>query len=367
MKSKSLAVIIAVVVLLSTAFGPPHVSAQTPNVTFSISDGVSHSDEMYVREGVALAIAFLEDRYDARFSDKIAVNVRTTANPTDPGIVAFAGGDFLVVFTGAPIWDYLSPALRLHVIIHEFVHIYQYDTIGNDEASSPMWFIEGMAEFVSFEAVERLGVLSGDDIYDDQTWELAGADDVPELGDLEDIADYQSAALTHPIYPQSYLAVSRLAGNRGAARIVEYLDLIAGGDAWPVAFEEAFGMTPDKFYMQFRKWQINEMLAPAHQPVAFRAVDPHGIDADVDIIDAPSTAGTEDQIVVIAQTEPNAKCQFELSDADGSSVDEIESIASATGVVYWLETIPVDVLGGQASIAIDCGGATEEVEISIAS
>lgn len=355
----------ALAILVTIVAFPQASSAKAPKVVYSVSDGVSSSDEKYVREGIALATSYLKATYHTSLEDDLYVNVRDTADPTNPYTLAFASDNFLVVLTGAPGWDYMAPALRLQTIIHEVVHIVQNDMIGGDLNDSPAWFVEGMAEYVSFDVVQRLGILSLEDIYDEQTWRVSlGLDYMPELYEIEDLVDFQSA--DGPVYYQSHLAVSALAGDEPVDRLTGYLELIAGGATWQESFEQSFGTTPDDFYEQFQIWLTDEMIAPAYEPDSFRAVSPDGIDADVTVIEAPSSASSKEQIVVIARTDPNAGCRFELRDSNDKSTGRIQSIADATGLVYWLETIPAKTPPGSVTVSVDCGGVRDLIEVPIA-
>jgi hypothetical protein len=343
---------------------PPAGSAKTASVTYSISSGVSPSDEASVREGIALAIIYLHETYRSNLKHDLFVNVRDVASPTDPGILAFASGSFLVVFTGAPSWDYMAPALRLQVIIHEFVHIYQFDVTGDDMLASPLWIIEGMAEYVSFDVVQGLGVLDSGDVYDEQTWNAArGLDQMPKLSALEGVHDFQNA--DGPVYSLSYLAIDALVDNDPVVRLRKYLRLIAGGSPWPVAFEQAFGTKPEEFYEQFQHWVSEDMLAPTHEPASFKTVTADRTKSDVAITGSPISADPGEQVVVIAQTDPGTDCTFEFRDGDGKRADTNSTVADGSGLVFWLETLPAATSGGNGKFMINCGGARDAIDFSI--
>ena len=365
MRARPILLAFALAIVLSTVNSPQSASADSPRIVFSIGEGVSDSDETNVREGVVLAVSYLREHYRASLKDDLVVNVRDMESPLGANNLAFADGDYLVVFTGAPAWDYLSPALRLQVIVHEFVHIYQYDQIGGHSDSGPMWIIEGMAEFVSFGMIQSLGVLRSDDVYDAQTWALSkGLDRVPRLSDLEDIVAFQSAA--GPVYSLAFLAISQLAGERPVERLTIYLELIAEGKPWQHAFQRAFGLAPSDFYEQFQVWTDEEMLSPSNQPQAFESIIPDGIEADVEIVNTSFSTGPGAQLVVVAQTGPNAECGFVLQDSTGTRIPTVDVIADRTGLVFLLQTIPENTLVGQSTVTVDCGAESDRIEVDIA-
>ena len=76
---------------------------------------------------------YLKEIYDYGPADPLVVNIRNSSDPADPGVVAYSGGDFLVVYTGSQGWVEASPFDRLHVIVHEYVQVYQFDFAGRGD------------------------------------------------------------------------------------------------------------------------------------------------------------------------------------------------------------------------------------------
>lgn len=357
--------LVVLIIVSSIGFHPRLAGASSPEIVFSISGDVSSADESYVREGIAAANDYLLSVFGVSLRHNLAVNIRDTAYRMNPGVIAFAAGEFLVVFTGAPGWEYLSPSLRLRVIFHEFIHIFEYDMIGGDKEASPMWIIEGIAEYVSFEIVLQLGILKARDVYDAQTWAVSrGLDYMPPLYELENIGDFQNA--DGPVYSLSYLAIDELAGKDVNGRLRMYFESVASGSTWQAAFLQAFGTEPEEFYERFLRWLVDGMYAPAREPASFRPVSTKEIDAGVAITNAPERAKPGEQIVVIARTEPSAGCRFELREADGDRISEIRTIADATGLVFWLVTIPTSFSDDDATIVVGCGGERDRAGMAIA-
>ena len=340
--------------------------AASHDVRFSISDDVTAEDEAYVREGISLAEDYLRDTLDAGIDDDLVVNVRDTADPSDDSTLAFANDDFLVVFTGSPYWDTLAPFLRMQTVIHEYVHIYQFDALGDSEESAPMWLIEGMAEYLGFDAMERLGVVDHDAIVDYQAWAvLASGYEVERLQDIESVWDYQSAE--GPVYSLSYLAVSRLLGDLPSPGLKRYIEDVQDGATWQEAFPDAFGMEADEFYDDFEQWVEDDLLAPRRIPTSFREIYPVEQQSPVTILSSSEEIQPGDQAIVLAETERGSACRFTLRDENGERMATMDTFADRSGVVFWLVTIPEDSLAGQSEVLVDCGDQRDRVKLQILS
>jgi hypothetical protein len=333
------------------------------DVSYSVSDGVSTTDEHIVREGIALAERYIRDSFGGEIDDNLVVNVRDTQFGMQPGLLAFAGGDFLVVFTGSPVWQALPPVLRLQTVVHEYIHIYQGDRLGAGEDISPAWMVEGMAEYFSYRAVAELGIASMRDAQEHALWAIGvSREQVPNLIALESMEAFQ-ASHDAP-YEISQLAVERLLGADPEDRMRTYLDLVAGGASWRTAFPVAFDVKLDRFYRSFDAW-IADVVAPRRPPVAFSLIEPARAEAKV-VLDAISpTVERGDQVVVIGRTEPAVSCNFELRDGERNRVDRAPTFADQTGAVFWVATIPESMPAGAAFVVAACGGDTDRIEFDV--
>ncbi len=333
-------------------------------ITFSVSDAVASEDEAYVREGLKLATDYLDRVFGAELQHDLVVNIRETAHPTNPGIIAFASTDFLVIFSGSPVWDTLSPAVRVQVLIHEFIHIYQDDVLGVRDDASPMWFIEGMAEYVAFAAIESVGLIRAGAVYDYQAWTVRSDwDAVPELHEIEGIEDYQGS--TGPVYGLSFLAVDRLLVDDSMEPLVLYASEVSSGIPWREAFEHAFGTSLADFYAEFDLWITNDFIAPAKIPSALKSISGVERDAVVKISVIPDSATPGQQIVVIAKTEITSVCHFRLFDEDGDIVSSFETVSDATGQIFWLKTLPRSLRDEEVRVMVNCGADPDTAMIAV--
>jgi len=155
---------LALLPALALFASPAGVSAA--NARFTVASTVSAQDESFVREGISLAQAYIASEYGWTGGFTISVDIRDTSDPDSPGTVAYAQYQDLVVFTGSDAWPTLPPFEKIQVMVHEFTHIYQRDKVGFYDSQMPTWFIEGMAEFVSFQAVAQNGLVPDGAVYD---------------------------------------------------------------------------------------------------------------------------------------------------------------------------------------------------------
>ena len=66
------------------------------------------------------------------------------------------------------------------------------------------------------------------------------------------------------------LAVERLVGEGGAAKVLTYFQAIGRGDPWEAAFAAAFGKSVDAFYAEFASVPQRIVIAlSAHVAAAF--------------------------------------------------------------------------------------------------
>jgi hypothetical protein len=359
---------LAALMLAVLAFAVPRpAGAQTSggaDVYFSIADEVSAEDEAYVREGIALAEDYLRETLNAEIENDLTINVREMADPDDPYILAYASGNAMVVYAGSPAWETLSPALRIQTVIHEYVHIYQGDTLGDGADASPMWFIEGMAEYLAYDAIVDLGIVDQAAVDDFNTFAVRYSGyHVGPLEEIEAIWDFQSAE--GPVYPLAYLAVGRLVGELPSKSLEAYLQAVDDGANWRKTFQKAFGLKLDDFYAQFDAWVARDLQAADQIPAAFREVFPEEQAAPVEIHTATERLLPGEQALVLAATEPGSLCHFTLRDDEGQKLATLQTFADRTGIVFWLVTVPADTKVGRSGVLADCGDKRDRASIVV--
>ncbi len=349
--------------LLHTVVAPGADAADTAEVTFSVGDSVSSQDEGDVREAIRFAQDYLKETVGFDPPESLVVNVRNASDPVDPGIIAFAGGEFMVVYTGSQGWLMSSPFDRLHVIVHEYVHVYQYEMIGLGDESSPAWLIEGTAEYLSYDAVIGRELVRDRAVQDYQAWAVAGGGVGLDLASVESLRAFQRAE--GPVYPLSYLAIRLLLEDGSADDLDRYFRTIADGAEWRSAFDEVFGQNVETFYEAYGAW-LEDLIAPRSMPKVFRPIEVSDEPADVTIEEIAETAAIGEQTLVVAETDAATRCRLRLRSGSQPAVVSRQSVADATGLVFWFVTIPEDLPVGDATVTVSCGGDRDTASIEIA-
>ena len=142
---------------------------------------------------------------------------------------------------------------------HELVHIFQYELA--ESWLQPMWLTEGAAEFLADRAMLNSGALHSAERK--QVVERANRIDKPlrKLETFDEFLDIDDLTATH--YPYAHMAAELLASRAGEGAILRYYALLTRETDWRGAFESAFGLTVDDFYVMFE----------AHRAAGFPALE----------------------------------------------------------------------------------------------
>lgn len=335
--------------------------AADTGVTFSIGNNVSAADASWVMEGVTMAHQYVAETL-TDFSEPLVVNVRDSDDTTGRGAVAFYGGDYIVVFTGSPGWAMLAPFDRVHVVVHEYLHAWQDTAMRSGENALPAWLIEGSAEYLSYNAVARLGLIDPRAVRDYHAWAIRSASHLSALPDLEERTAFYGER--GPVYSLGYLAIDHLLAHGSPDQLVGFARRVRLGQDWRDAFAAEFGQDIDAFYQSFAAYR-SDLIAPTRIPDPFAAVYPFETKSPVSIDTAPSEIAVGDQLLVLGDTQPGAICQLSLVTANSASTISGSTFADASGHLFWLITVPDEVASGPADITADCGAEDVHVPVEI--
>jgi hypothetical protein len=336
-------------------------AAADTDISFNIGSAVSTEDASYVTEGVAMAKDYVSLTL-SEVSEPLVINVRSTDDTTGGGAVAFYGGNYIVVFTGSPGWVALSPFDRLHVVVHEYIHAWQHQSLGADGPTLPAWFIEGMAEYLSYDAISRQGLVRPQAVRDYHAWSVQSARD---LAGLEELADRSAFYTEHgPVYSLAYLAIARLLGDESPDLLDKFIDRIRLGQKSESAFNSVFGQDLQSFYRSFAIYR-RDFISPVRVPEPFISVLPIAVEGTVRIVSAPDSAAPGEQLLVLGRSEAGAICRFTLADSGASENAAGSTFADASGQFFWLVTVPPTIRSGPVDVTADCGGEQITVEIEI--
>ena len=338
--------------------------AETASSSYTInaSSRVTDEDWTYVEEGIRLGQRYLKTELDVELEDPLIVNIRATSAPTNSAEVGESALDYITIFTRSHGWYASPPFRRIGTVIHEYVHVYQMDQLGDDLASAPAWIIEGSAEYLATDALVKQGLISQSIADDFNLWLLAEG---PTLGDLEayeSLVDFQQEGAQ--IYGLAYLGVEHLAAEYGVQSIAEFFRHMSLGQPWQKAFALAFEVDPAAFYEDFGD-ERTDFLLPTNPPRAYDELKPQELAAPVRSVEAPLTTSSGDQFVLSARSIANARCIIYLS---GDTLDLTrETTVDGAGNLFWIVTIPEDTPAQLVEFSIDCGGgeALGSVEVLI--
>src|SRR5215207_5972044 len=171
----------AIVVVLAGTI--PAGIATAEDLHFYIGPTIGADDAMYIREGIRLAQDYVREELGAEVETPTIVNAVPAEPRNGSDLVGLSTSHSLVVFTGSEGWQETAPFDRVHVVVHEYMHVVQQE-LGGDRLDAPLWLDEGIAEYVGFQAVIEAGLVSDQDVEDYNALQVLFADPLPPLDEL---------------------------------------------------------------------------------------------------------------------------------------------------------------------------------------
>lgn len=156
------------------------------------------------------------------------------------GTDAVAGpGRIIINMDGVP-----SDRQKTFLTAHETTHQYQRSLAGN-RAVTVKWLLEGMADTVGAQVVERMGYMTVAQYRNNWQNGLRMSPRKPELAEMRDSGGWANA-LSHYGSPVTYktagLAVLVLTERFGQEKVLTYFKLLGQGDNAENAFYRSFGL-----------------------------------------------------------------------------------------------------------------------------
>lgn len=348
------ALLVAVLLAAGLACWPVYAAeAELASASIDFAPGVASQDAEFVTEGVQLALDFFAAEIGPGIQTSLQVRVEATAND-EPSLLAYWDGETVVVLTGSPVWQHSAPAERIATIIHELTHVYQTSVLGFDDLSSPAWFEEGIAEFLSYYVLDQLGVLDHDELV---AIDMSIASHFARHLSLDTIAGWRSFQQAGAdAYSLSHAAVAVLMDGMPLSVVGLYYSMLGQGYEVDQAFAILFGATPQGFSEEMDShlddWIIPDGLSP--HDLMLSPVEHPG---PVELTDAPAIVTAGEQFVVVGITEPALTCNLGVK-VPGAPAPIVErsTFADRSGDVFWLVTIPPDLADGLVKIEAACGG-----------
>lgn len=344
---------------------PPQMAKAQTDISFSIGASVSHEDEAYVREGIALGRQYGELFGHGKSLTDLIVNVRNTSFQGNPGTAGFTSDGYMTIFSGSAVWQDLSAQRRVQVVVHEYFHVIELTWLADVSDEAPQWFIEGLAEYLSYDALIREGIFREQDVQDFFAWSVANSGVRLASQGLEPLENYEAFYETAGAYEIGYLAIDFLIPDGSRHQLTRFLSEVQAGRGWEQAFKRAFNKTVDEYYAEFSEALAN-VYAPSEMPEPFQGSDPQALDSPVRITSAPSEMEAGEQLLVLGKTKPHASCVFSIT-RQGKKADEVvATFADPSGQIFWLLSIPIEREPGPATVAVTCGADPDSIEIAIA-
>jgi hypothetical protein len=351
----------AVLVLGFSLYVEPAFAADE-SVSFNIANAVSTEDAVYVREGITLAQDYVTETLSDISVPPLYVAVFDDDDFLCGHALACANETSIVVLAGTSDWNSLAPFERVQVVVHEYIHVYQFAMIHDDMETMPAWIVEGMAEFLSYDAVAQRGLVRAIDVRDYHTWALAWDLGMPALDDLEDSQAFYEE--NGPTYSLAYMAVDELMKDRPLSDLDRFLKDVQLTHDWQVSFEKVFEQDLNVFYRSFANAR-DDLVAPRRMPKPFTPVSPEFDESPLAIDSISDSVVVGDQLTVLARAKAAAICRLRLrSEQSGEDVFQ-STFANGSGRLFWLITIPEPFEEGPATITAACGEDERTMEIEI--
>lgn len=142
---------------------------------------------------------------------------------------------------------------RPKIPAHEYVHVYQFQNGCGNVASNtniaPKWFIEGEAEWLSIKVLREAGWLP----QQFSTYDIEVRPSRQISGELKSFITPEQASVDK--YPLFALAIDYLMKSRDIKTLDNFCENIGNGQNAQTAFQNAFGISLDKFYEDFESYR----------------------------------------------------------------------------------------------------------------
>ncbi len=341
-------------VLLATLFSlvagtvqPNPVAAE--EIQFYVSSSIDADDAMYIREGIRLGQDYVTEEIGAEVETQTIVNAVPAAPRGNVDLIGLSTSHALVLYTESDGWLQAAPFDRVHVVIHEYMHVVQQELAG-ERSDIPLWIEEGVAEYVGFQAVIDAGLVSAEDVETYNAAQVTFGPVLPPLADVERPRDFQSQPAN--VYGLSYIAIKQLVGDRPSS-INRYYERLAAGVNWRAAFQSAFRINPSDFYQEFEASRGN--IEAFDIPSSFIPPDELEYPAAVSLDTAPDSIDRGDQLLLLAASDAGVRCTLTVSTRAGRELLSQPTYADTTGLLFWLWTVPEDARRAAVTAAVSCG------------
>ena len=184
----------------------------------------------------------------ARGTGASLADSRSVWNPPN-GAVGVGGQGGFYIWAGHPLHSRRPMVNFVRHVAGELIHSLQADLNYPLFATAPRWLTSGSAYVLDCQALAKAG-LKTDRCQREKFISDVGQMDTP-LMYMETWTDFSQSGQAP--YPYSALAAELLANHAGHAVLMRFFHPQEPGTTWREAFQIAFGMTVEEFYIMFEE------------------------------------------------------------------------------------------------------------------
>ena len=235
---------------------------KTPDlVSLEIDPAVDSEDAEKLHEGIRVMDFYLNQWFGRGINKKVLMTV--DASSKNSLVVEQNGQMVALLHTNEPLWQQFRQFIvqyrmdmRSRFAAHEYVHYYQRDAgcgrIYLPQENTLKWLMEGEAEWLSYTALNKAGQLP---FYTDLE-QILKIQYQQNQGGLKPLSAYEKVATADVVSSYSYfaLALELLMKNRDIKTLDNFCTYVGQKESVPAAFEKAFGISLDNFYVEFEKY-----------------------------------------------------------------------------------------------------------------
>ena len=215
-----------------------------PYIAWEMGDGVLWEDKFYAVCGTRIMHDYATSLGMPEMKRTFTASAEYWYSSISSVWGIFVGNSIEIILIGLPHARIYS---TIGAWAHELVHAFQYE-LAEGARKGPTWLTEGSAEFLADRAMLSSGALHSAE----REWVVERAKGIDKpLRDLETRDDFRDKDNPGKYYPYSHMAAELLAFRAGEGAILRYYALLTRGTDWRDAFESAFGLTVDEFYVLF--------------------------------------------------------------------------------------------------------------------
>lgn len=341
---------------------------------FDVATGVPQSEVDTIKSGLAIAQDFAEEFLGGKIPESVTNSITIKMEATGQGNQEPGGGGG--VATGLSVISDLLPRPyfdvahaewgqdstgrgwttntdNLKVVVHEYIHGWQAYLGAMSIYRQPLgnWVQEGIAEYVAYSAMEKMGLLTHSDVLSFQTSASVATGELAQT--LESLGTTSTSVWPGHI---GYLAIDWLVDEspHGLTSLRILTDRIAAGDTTAQAFKTAFDIDLDDFYAQFELWRplivSDYETAQAVRPELLNLSETDQaleVGASIPTLSVSFENGFDAHIDEYSRisVDPNGDANFDYSQVG------IEKHVRE-GWAFWFEAMPNAVFAGNANIEV---------------